>query len=249
MSQAIKGPGMLWVTSRIAKSAQDILDEKTFLKWYDEDHIAEIVETDGIKDAFRYIDVEKGSPSVPKPFLAFYPMPDLAFTQGPGFRNIRVKSDILPGSGIVYDLGDIDVSYMGLVGQTDAKSKTEPASHLLVSAIEPATNASDDQVNRFFEDQISTVSKAPNYVRSLRFKLLYARTNAQSRALKGLPTTDEPAPEPPTWQAVHEFSAEPAQAIREKVKNDSSEVLTKAKQNELHVYKLAKVHGGGKFFE
>jgi hypothetical protein len=124
MSEAIKGPGMLWVTSRISKSAQDILDEETFLKWYDDDHIAEIVETDGIKDAFRYVDVEKGSPSVPKPFLAFYPMPDLAFTQGPGFKNIRVKSDILPGSGIVYDLADIDVSYIGLVGKTEAKAKT-----------------------------------------------------------------------------------------------------------------------------
>ena len=124
MTEAIKGPGMLWVTSRIAKSAQDILDEETFLKWYDEDHIAEIVETDGIKDAFRYIDVEKGSPSIPKPFLAFYPMPDLAFTQGPGFRNIRVKSDLLPGSGIIYDLADIDVSYIGLLGKTEAKAKT-----------------------------------------------------------------------------------------------------------------------------
>ena len=99
------------------------------------------------------------------------------------------------------------------------------------------------------QQQTATVSKAPNYLRSLKFHLLYARTNAQSRKLKGLPTTDEPAPEPPTWQAVHEFSAEPSSAIREKVKNDLSEVLTKAKQNELNVYKLAKVHGGGKFFE
>jgi len=123
MSAEIKGPGLLWVTSRISPSARNILDEQTFLKWYDEDHIAEIIEREGIKDAFRYINVEKGSPSVIKPFLAFYPMPDLAFTQGPEFKKIRVKSDILPASGIVYDLADIDVSYFGLVGKTGGKAK------------------------------------------------------------------------------------------------------------------------------
>lgn len=50
-------------------------------------------------------------------------MPDLAFTQGEGFRNIRVKSDILPEPGIIYDLADIDVGYLGLVGKTEAKGK------------------------------------------------------------------------------------------------------------------------------
>lgn len=127
MSEAIKGPGMLWVTSRISKSSADILDEATFMKWYDDDHIAEIVETEGIKTGFRYINVDKesatGSEAVPKPFLAFYPMDDLAFTQGPGFKNIRVKSDILPGTGIVYDMADIDVSYVGLVTKSEPKTK------------------------------------------------------------------------------------------------------------------------------
>jgi hypothetical protein len=67
--------------------------------------------------------------------------------------------------------------------------------------------------------------------------------------LKGLPTTDEPAPEPPTWQAVHEFSAKPVAEVRENIQGDSSPVFMKAKQNELHVYKLAKTHGGRNFFE
>jgi hypothetical protein len=123
MSAEIKGPGILWVTSRIAASAKDILSEEVFLKWYDDDHIAEIIETSGIKDAFRYINVEKGSSSAPKPFLAFYPMEDLAFTQGAEFKKIKVKSDILPGTGICYDMADIDVGYFGLVGKTEAKAK------------------------------------------------------------------------------------------------------------------------------
>jgi len=109
----IKGPGMLYVNSRIAR--KDILDEATYLKWYDEDHIPEICSTD-MKDAFRYVDTDG---SAPKPYLAFYPMPDLAYTQGEEFKQIRVKSDILPGSGICYDLADIDVRYYGLVEKTD----------------------------------------------------------------------------------------------------------------------------------
>ncbi|KAH7139328.1 hypothetical protein B0J11DRAFT_555732 [Dendryphion nanum] len=253
MSENIKGPGMLWVTSRISKSSADILDETTFLKWYDDDHIAEIVATDGIRNAFRYVHVDKesalGSAVAPKPFLAFYPMDDLAFTQGAAFKQIRVKSDILPGSGIIYDLADIDVSYLGLVGKSDAKAKKEPAQYLLVSAIEPVNTTSEAKINAFFEKQTEAASRAAGYIRTVRVKLLYARTNAQSRALKGLPTTDEAAPEPPTWQAVHEFSIEPSSELKKTVEDDQSEVLQRAKQNELNVYALARVQGEGKFFE
>ncbi|KAF2264730.1 hypothetical protein CC78DRAFT_516192 [Lojkania enalia] len=253
MASSIKGPGMLWVTSRIASSSKDILDEETFMKWYDEDHITEIIATSGINDAFRYIDAEKDSPNVLKPFLAFYPMPDLAFTLGQEFKNIKVKSDILPGTRIIYDMADLDVLYYGLIRKTEARRnkgiKRQTAPYILVSAIKPANGTPDSQVTRFYDQQSAIVSEMPNYIRTLCFKLLYARTNAQSRALKGLPTTDEPAPEPPTWQAVYEFSAEPSSETKATLKDDRSEVLKKAKQNELHVYRLAKVHGGGKFFE
>jgi hypothetical protein len=119
MASKIEGPGMLYVTSRISR--KDILSEEVYMKWYDEDHIAEIMETSGIKSAFRYIDTDK---SASKPYLAFYPMPEIAFTQGPEFKKIRVKSDILPGSGICYDLADIDVRYYGHTA-TDGKRQGE----------------------------------------------------------------------------------------------------------------------------
>jgi hypothetical protein len=53
MSAPVQGPGILYVRSRIASSAKDVLDEKTFLKWYDEEHITEVVDTSGIKSGFR----------------------------------------------------------------------------------------------------------------------------------------------------------------------------------------------------
>jgi len=117
----------MWVSSRIAQSAKDILDEETFLRWYDEDHITEIVACSGIQDAFRYVNIKKesalGSEAARKPFLAVYPMQAMEFTQGEEFRGIRVRSDILPGSGIIYDLADIDVGYHGLVSKSGGNGK------------------------------------------------------------------------------------------------------------------------------
>jgi hypothetical protein len=69
------------------------------------------MQTSGIDSAFRYIDT---NPEALKPYLAFYPMKDLAFTQGEEFRKISVHSKLLPGTGLCYDLADIDVRYYGL---------------------------------------------------------------------------------------------------------------------------------------
>lgn len=95
------------------------MDYDTYMNWYDEDHIAEIMETSGIQDAYRYIDEDK---SADKPYLAFYPMPEMAFTQGQEFKKIRVKSDLLPGSGLCYDLADIDVRYYGLTEKSGSRT-------------------------------------------------------------------------------------------------------------------------------
>lgn len=120
MSLNIHGPGMLWVQSRIAPESTNVLKESTFLQWYDEEHIPEVVSTTGIKDGFRYVDAHKSIPSEDsansKPFLALYPMSDLAFTLGDEFRKISVTSDKLPGSGMIYDMAEFDISYMGLLG-------------------------------------------------------------------------------------------------------------------------------------
>lgn len=105
---------MFWVQSRLSTSRTDVLDESTFLKWYDEDHIPEVISTSGIKSGFRYINVNRSSTNSdgvsPPPFLAFYPMSDIAFTLSEEFNKISVHSDILPGGGIVYDFADFDVN-------------------------------------------------------------------------------------------------------------------------------------------
>jgi hypothetical protein len=121
MAGQIKGEGILYVKARISR--QDILDEPGYMKWYDKDHIAEIIETSGVDNAFRYKDIEQDRATCSYPYLAFYPMKEMAFTLGEEFRKIKVKSDLLPGTGICYDVADNEVRYLKLVGKTEAPKK------------------------------------------------------------------------------------------------------------------------------
>lgn len=122
----IDGPGLLHVRSRISSP---LLSESVFTKWYDEEHIAEVVLTSGIKSGFRYIDVNKtpgdgsGDERNPKPFFAVYPLDDLRFTQGEEFKKISVTGKEIPGSGVVYDFAEFDVSYMGKRGVSERRGK------------------------------------------------------------------------------------------------------------------------------
>jgi len=223
------------------------MSEEVYMKWYDEDHIAEINETSGIKSAFRYIDTDK---SADKPYLAFYPMADIAFTQGPEFKKIRVKSDILPGTGICYDLADIDVRYYGHNG-TDG-TRNGIAKCLVTMAVEPDAGTTDETVEKWYKgEHLGIISKLPGYQRTTYYKLLYARTNAQSRALKGLPTTDEAPPEPPTLQAIHEFDriVKPEELKEAKETPQGKKILKDAKQVESVIYGLAKAFGDKKFYD
>jgi hypothetical protein len=115
MTTAIKGPGLLYVNSKLASN---LLDEETYLKWYSEDHIPEVIATSGIDSALRFKDIDS---SADKPNLVLYPMKDIAFTQGEEFKKIKVHSDILPEGKPIYDLAELDVRYYGLAQVFDPK--------------------------------------------------------------------------------------------------------------------------------
>ena len=97
--------------------------------------------------------------------------------------------------------------------------------------------------------QIPAASSLKGYIRTTFYRLQYARTNAQSRALKGLPTTDAPAPEPPTWLAMHEFDEVVRMPSELEDTPSAKKVLGGAKQVERIVYRLAKGLGSKWFFE
>jgi hypothetical protein len=121
MSENIKGPGLLYVNSKIENP--DILTESQFLKWYTQDHIPEIIATSGVNSAFRFKSPDE---KAEKPYLALYPMEDIAFTQGDEFKKISVHSDLLPNRGPIYDLADFDTRYYGLVQTYAPKGAPKP---------------------------------------------------------------------------------------------------------------------------
>jgi hypothetical protein len=156
-TSAIHGPGILFVRSRISPSAHDLLTEPTFLGWYDNEHIPEVVSTSSIHSAFRYVDICKsssvGDAQNPKPFLACYPMEDLAFTLGDEFKKIGFRSSALPGSGVIYDLADMDVSYLGFVGATTKRREGTEGSqkYMITSGIRPEKQLEEEEVTAFFQ--------------------------------------------------------------------------------------------------
>jgi hypothetical protein len=120
VATTMSGPGLLFVLSKITRT--DILDDETYIKWYEDEHIAEIMETSAVKSALRYKSVD---PSVDTPYLATYPMKDIGFAQGEEFKKIKIHSDNLPGGGLIYDLADYDVRYYQLIQTYDPKGPTE----------------------------------------------------------------------------------------------------------------------------
>jgi hypothetical protein len=128
MVENSKGPGVLKVQSKIVK--KDMLDQETYMKWYDEDHIPEILATSGVNSAWRFIN---NDPDAEEPFLAFYPVDDLAFLQSDEFKGITVDSKLLPENTVIYDLADFNVRYDALTQVYDPtnKGKGESSAALL----------------------------------------------------------------------------------------------------------------------
>ncbi|CRK13335.1 hypothetical protein BN1723_009977 [Verticillium longisporum] len=203
--QPIAGRGILYVNSKIARP--DLINEEQYMNWYDNDHIAEILETSAMKTAFRYKDVD---PSAERPFLAMYPLDDIAFMQTDEFKNIRVHSDLLPGGGPVYDVAEIDVRCYKLTQVYDPTNKGPGHTKTILSAqVELGPDISPEELDRWYrEEHLERMSQWGGFLRTTRFELAYARSNAQSRALKGLAAENEEAPRPPTYLALHEFSGD-----------------------------------------
>jgi hypothetical protein len=76
-------------------------------------------------------------------------MQDLAFTLGDEFKKIGFKSSALPGSGVIYDLADMDVSYLGIVGSTTGKKGEAKA--VITLGIRPEKQPTDEDVSAFFQ--------------------------------------------------------------------------------------------------
>lgn len=114
---AADGPGLLYVNSKITDPEK--LSASVFTQWYESVHIPDIFETSGIKSAYRYFTTSSSSSgtngtttSVERPYLALYPLKEVAFLQTDEFKAIPVHSDLVQTSTkCVFDVADFDTRY------------------------------------------------------------------------------------------------------------------------------------------
>lgn len=99
-------PGLFLAFSKLTSPA--LLPEATYLHWYEDIHIPDVLSTRGFAAAYRY---DAASPAVAeRPYLLLYPMRDLAFLRSREFADIRVTSEVFPGRGRpCWDFADFDV--------------------------------------------------------------------------------------------------------------------------------------------
>lgn len=125
MSGHLRGPGILSVQSKITRP--DILDEDTYLRWYDDEHAPDIVQKSGIQSGWRCQDTDPDSDR----YWIFYSLHDLAFLQSDEFFSTKLTSDQLPGSGSVIDLADFDSRFYSLTQVYDPTGKGPGTEHIL----------------------------------------------------------------------------------------------------------------------
>jgi hypothetical protein len=112
------------------------------------------------------------------------------------------------------------------------------ANYILTCGLRPTT-----RMDSFLAEQIKDITQCPDYMRTLVFTLQFARTNAESRRLKGLPAMDDASLEPSSWLAMHEFENEPDDKVLMRVEQ-ALKTLGDV-EGEVCVWRLARVHGKG----
>lgn len=125
MGSSPTGPGLLFVNSKIISPQ---LSTSLFTQWYEEEHIPDIFHTSGIKTAYRYYTTSQNPTSIDRPYLALYPLKDVAFLQTTEFRSIPVHSELVPTDNkCIFDLADFDTRYYTNLGKWEdaGQSKLE----------------------------------------------------------------------------------------------------------------------------
>lgn len=107
------GPGILWVTSKITKPEH--LSEQTYLTWYDDEHIPEILTSTPVKSLLRF---RNHDATADRPYLVTCPLEDMADVKS--FKGLKVKSENLPDEegkpgGSPHDCADLDYRFYQLI--------------------------------------------------------------------------------------------------------------------------------------
>jgi len=259
MTAPFNGPGILWVASKITQPNH--LSELTYLSYYDDEHIPEILSVTPVKSLFRF---RAADSNAERPYLVTCPLDDMANLSA--FKNISIKSGKLPDDagvlgGSSHDCADLDYRFYQLVQKYEPNETEESLGKMktiVTGGFTMGEEVSEEEFHNWYkEEHLKKLSQVPGYLRSTRYKLLSHRTNAEQRALKGLPTRPQDVGtaenEPPMFHAIHEFEWEPEKLDNEKAMETIStewakRIFANATKSEYNVFKLEKTFGDGKFF-
>lgn len=227
----LSGPGLVLAQSRISRP--DILDEATFLHWYDDDHIPEIVATSGFESAFRFkhVDPERAL----QPHLVIYPLRDLAFSESEEFKGISTHSKLLPGTGTCYDLVDFYIGYYSLIQVYDPTAKGAGLTKMLVVEQMDVDETTDKvELDTWYrQEYLPALSQIPGYLRTTRYKL----KNAWPYSKAKVPHKH------PAWLVLHEWETDSVNW--ELLDREISSVSTPCRQDIFHI---SKTRGPGTLF-
>jgi hypothetical protein len=115
----------------------------------------------------------------------------------------------------------------------------------------PEASIRGDTITSFYEQQTLGLEGLPGYVRRLTFELQYARTNAQSRKLKGLVAGEEKYIEPSSWVVMYEFESVPDDKVVEGLRKELAtlEESVGGVEGEVLIWRLEKAFGEAKMFD
>lgn len=231
----MSGPGLLFVTSKITKP--DVVSEDVFMKWYDTEHIPDLLATTGFDAAFRYRNVDS---KADRPYMVAYPMRDIAFGGSDEFKSLRLHSKLFPDDGLCFNVADFDMRYYEHVQLFEPSgANAGVAKCVMAAAIEPGDATSAEEFDEWYRKQhLDMLSMTDGYVRSNRYRLSSAVGNNGPVTSQGLPT----------WLALHEFDtlSLPMDQIGKTVATEwAKAMLGTAKIVEATVYELQKKYGDG----
>ncbi|KAI9679907.1 MAG: hypothetical protein M1817_004922 [Caeruleum heppii] len=198
-------PGMLFAWSKITSPS---LTPDLLRKWYDMEHIPDIIRTSGFKSDFRYEAISPGSVDG-RSYLNICIVDDLVFFDSDEFKAIPIKSELFAEDKSIFDLVDFDLRYAERV---DVKTASDPQTGrgrgLLIESIGPAGGTTADIESWFEGRHLDSVQRVPGYRRTTRYNITFSTRQ-----------------DCPSCLALHEFDsadADLAEAVRQNDRGGSA---------------------------
>lgn len=229
-------PGLLYVSARFTNPG---LSDEAFNKWYDGEHIPQVLTLSGVRAVVRYVKMDSGDDT---PYLALWSVHDTAWLHSEEMFAMQdsTKSDLLPEGNALkcVDFGARFYEHIQTYELPGAKS--DPAAYAFLVAMEPGPGSDQDFNDWFQRQHLDMLSMCNGYVRTILFKLEQEQ-----------PRTDpsKPSTVPPSYLAVHEFetldSMDHKQFQRTQETEWAKRILDKAERVEISSYKLLSAFGYG----